>query len=163
MSVKPAGGPRASPEREPLPAPEELAELALVALVVIQGLVLGGWLGIFPGHALRVGGFPPAPAFFVRWAGILQVVLAAGYAIEWLRFRRVTLLVVAKGLTAVLLAATWAVDGLPALMIVAVPLEACMAVAGALLHRPAERARRARARLKLVTPVPASIRPAGRR
>ena len=163
MSLKPAGGPGASPEQDRRPAPEELAEIAIVALAVGQGLFLGGWLGAFPGHALRIGGFPAAPPFFVRWAGILQLVLGAGYALEWLRFRRVTLLVVAKALTAALLGATWAGEGLPALMMIAVPLEACMAVAGALLHGPAERARRARARLRLVTPVPARIRPAGLR
>ncbi len=163
MSLKPAGGPGMSPEQERRPAPEELAEVALVALTVGQGLLLGGWLGVFPGHALRVGGFPAAPSFFVRWAGILQLVLAAGYALEWIRFRRVALLVVAKALTAALLGASWAGEGLPTLMMIAVPLEACMAAAGALLHGPAERARRARARLRLVTPVPASIRPAGRR
>jgi hypothetical protein len=163
MTLRPAGGPGLSPEQERRPRPEELAELALVALVVGQGLVLGGWLGLLPAHAVRIGGFPQAPVFFVRWVGILQVVLGAGYALEWIRVRRVTLIVVAKALTAVLLGVTWAVDGLPALMMVAVPLEACMAVAGAVLHGPAERARLARARLRLVTPVPANIRPAGRR
>lgn len=162
MTLTPAGA-RISPEQDPRPGPDELAEIALVALVVGQGVLLGGWLGIFPGHALRIGGFPPAPAFFVRWAGILQLVLGAGYALEWIRFRRVTLLVVAKALTALLLGATWIGEGLPTLMMVAVPVEACMALAGGLLHGPAERARRARARLRLVTPVPANIRPAGRR
>lgn len=151
-----------APEQEQRPGPDEIAELALVVLVVGQGVILGAWLGLFPAHALRVGGFPQAPVFFVRWAGILQFVLGAGYALEWIRFRRVTMLVAAKALTAVLLGVTWAADGLPMLMMIAVPLEACMAVAGALLHGPAERARRARARLRLVTPVPASIRPAGR-
>jgi hypothetical protein len=139
-----------------------MGEIALVAIVLAQGLLLGGWLGLFPSHALRVGGFPQAPVFFVRWAGILQIVLATGYALEWVRLRRVMLLVVAKGLTAVLLAATWALEGLPALMMIAVPLEGALALAGALLHGPAERSRRARARLRLVTPTPAQVRPAGR-
>jgi len=163
MTLRPAGGASVGPTEEQRPGPEEYAELALVVIVLAQGLVVGGWLGLFPAHALRVGGFPQAPLFFVRWAGVLEFVLAAGYALEWIRFRRVTLLVVAKALTAVCLAVIWAAEGLPTLMTVAVPLEACMAVAGAFLHGPAERSRRARARLRLVTPVPTAIRPAGRR
>jgi hypothetical protein len=163
MTVKPAGGARVSPKDQDRPGPEELAELALVVVVLAQGLLLGAWLGVFPAHALRVGGFPPAPGFFVRWAGILQTVLAAGYALEWIRFRRVTLLIVAKALTAVLLGVTWAGEGLPLLMMIAVPFEGSMALAGALLHGPSARSRRARARLRLVTPAPTQIRPAGRR
>jgi hypothetical protein len=162
MTLRPAGGTRVSPADDRRPGPDELAEIALVVVALAQGLLLGAWLGIFPAHALRAGGFPEAPAFFVRWAGILQTALAAGYTLEWLRFRRVTLLVVAKTLTAGLLAVTWIGEGLPALMMIAVPIEGCLALAGTLLHGPAERSRRARARLRLVTPAPTQIRPAGR-
>lgn len=162
MALKPVAGASASPAEEQRPGPEEMAEFALVAAALVQGLLLGGWLGLFPVHALRTGGFPQASVFFVRWAGILQAVLAAGYALEWIRFRRVTLLVAAKALLAILLAVEWAGEGLPVLMMIAVPLEGAMAVAGALLHGPAERSRRARARLRLVTPAPTQIRPAGR-
>ena len=163
MTLKPAGGARVSPTDEQGPGPDEMGEIGLLVVVLVQGLLLGAWLGLFPAHALRVGGFPQAPVFFVRWAGILQIVLATGYALEWIRFRRVTLLVVGKGLTTVLLAATWVGEGLPALMMIAVPLEGALALAGALLHGPAERSRRSRARLRLVTPAHAQIRPAGQR
>jgi hypothetical protein len=162
MTLRPAGGARVSSPPEQRPGVDELAEVALVAVAVAQGVLLGAWLGIFPAHALRIGGFPQAPTFFVRWAGILHTALAAGYALEWVRFRRVTLLVVAKALTGLFLAVTWGADGLPPLMMMAVPLEGCLALAGALLHPQAERSRRARARLRLVTPVPTGIRPAGR-
>ncbi|HUK65774.1 MAG TPA: hypothetical protein VLV17_03045 [Anaeromyxobacteraceae bacterium] len=143
--------------------PAEVAELLLVAVAVAEGAVIGVWLGAFPALALRAGGFPPAPLFFVRWAGVLHLLLGFGYGLEWLRFRRVTLLVSAKALTALFLTATLFGEGLPALMSTALVFELLMAVAGALLHGPADRSRRARARLRLVGSDAKQIRPAGQR
>jgi hypothetical protein len=140
-----------------------MAEIALVTAAIVQALILGVWLGIFPAAALRAGGFPAAPLFFVRWAGVLHLVLAVGYGLEWTRFRRTTLLIAAKGIIAAFITITWMGEGVPVLMAVALPLEAGMAIAGALLHGPADRSRRARARLRLVTVAPTEIRPAGRR
>jgi hypothetical protein len=145
------------------PAAAEVAELALVLGAVLQGVCVGGWLALFPAMALSAGGFPPAPPFFVRWAGVLHLILAAGYALEWLRFRRVTLLILAKGATAFFLALAWAGEGVPWLMVFATILEGGMAIAGALLQGPASKSRRARATLRLVTPMPHEVRPAGRR
>jgi hypothetical protein len=138
------------------------AESLLVALALLQGVVLGAWLGLLPGSALRAGGFPPSGAFFVRWAGVLHLVLSAGYALEWMRFRRTTLLVIAKAATAAFLALVWLSEGLPRLLVVAIALEATLATAAALLHGPAERARRAGARLRLVGSSAGEIRPANR-
>jgi hypothetical protein len=149
-------------ERQPEAGPAEIGQAAIVAAAVAQGLLVGAWLALFPEAALRAGGFPPAPAFFVRWVGVLHVALAAGYALEHLRFRRVTLLVVAKGATALFLGAVWIAEGLPSLMIVALLLEGLAALAAGLVLRPADRSRRARARLRLVGPPPAQVRPAGR-
>jgi hypothetical protein len=148
--------------REPAAGAAEVAQAVLVAAAVLQGVVVGAWLALFPEVALRGGGFPPAPAFFVRWAGVLHLALAAGYALEHVRFRRVTLLVVAKGATAIFLAAVWIFDGLPWLMIGALAVEATVAIASGLVQRPADRSRRTRARLRLVRPSPAQVRPAGR-
>ena len=150
-------------EREQGPGPIETGELAIVAAAVAQGLAIGAWLALFPETALRAGGFPAAPAFFVRWAGVLHVVLAAGYALEYMRFRRVALLVIAKAVTAFFLAGAWFGDGLPWLMIAAVFVEATLAAAAAAIHPAASRSRHARARLRLVTPAPTEVRPAGRR
>ncbi len=145
-----------------VPAPAERGEAALVTAAVAQGVLLGVWLAVFPDAALRAGSFPPAGAFFVRWAGMLHAVLAVGYALDWLRFRRTTLLVLVKTATALFLAVTWAIDRLPPLMVVAIVVEAGTAMLAAILHGPAERSRRARARLRLVTPFPTRIRSAGR-
>ena len=152
------------PAGEDTPGPAEQTELTLVVLAIAQGILVGAWLGIFPRAALAAGGFPAAPPFFVRWAGVLHLVLAVGYGLEWLRFRRVTLLVVAKSATALFLAAAWLSEGLRWLMVSAVLLEAGMAAAAGLLHGPADRSRRARARLRLVgSPPSARVRPAGQR
>ncbi len=163
MKLEPAGGARLTPPDHGGPGADEMAQLALVAIAVAQGLMLGVWLSVFPGAALRAGGFVAAPLFFVRWAGVLHAVLALGYGLEWMRFRRVTLLIVAKGITASFLAVTWLGEGLPLLMAIAIPLEAGMAIACALLRGPADRSRRARAHLRLVTPAATQIRPAGQR
>jgi hypothetical protein len=163
MKLQPAGGAARLPPGEGERGPGELAEIALVTAAIAQGLVLGAWLGIFPAAALRAGGFPAAPLFFVRWAGMLQVALALGYGLEWTRFRRVTLLIAAKGIIASFMTITWMGEGVPTLMAIALPVEAGMALAGALLHGPADRSRRARARLRLVAVTATEVRPAGRR
>jgi hypothetical protein len=152
--------PTAAPEPEPGPA--EQVEAALVVAAVAQGVAVGGWLALLPDLALRAGGFPAAPVFFVRFVGVLHLVLAVGYGLDWLRARRVTLLVVAKAATALFLVAAWIGDGLPGLLMGAVALEAAMSLGGALIHRPAERSRRARARLRLVGAATARVREAGR-
>jgi hypothetical protein len=143
--------------------PAEVAELLLVSLAVAEGALVGAWLGALPALALRTGGFPPAPLFFVRFAGVLHLLLGFGYGLEWIRFRRVTLLVTAKALTALFLLATLFGEGLPPLMSVALVVEAGMALAAGFLHGPADRSRRARARLRLVGSDTAQVRPAGRR
>ncbi len=156
---------KASAERAAVddsPATVEMVELAVVVAAVLQGAIVGGWLALFPAAALKAGGFPAAPAFFVRWAGVLHLVLSAGYAIDYYRYRRVLLLVVAKASTAVFLLVLGLVDSLPELLYLAILVEGVLAAAAGVLHRPAERSRRARARLRLVTPAPVQIRPANR-
>ena len=137
--------------------------MAVLLFALAQGALLAFWLGLFPVEALRLGGFPPAAPFFVRWAGLLHATLAVGYALEWLRFRRMSLLVLAKGLTVLFLSITWIADSLSPLLSAALFLEASLVAAAAALHRPAERSRRARARLRLVSQASASVRPAGQR
>jgi hypothetical protein len=155
--------PNPAPEPPSEPGPAEQVETALVAAAVAQGAIVGGWLLLLPELALRAGGFPPAPAFFVRFAGVLHLALALGYGLDWSRSRRVTLLVAAKAATALFLVVAWIGGGLPALLVCAVVLEAGMSLGGALVHPPAERSRRARARLRLVGSSTALARPAGRR
>jgi hypothetical protein len=162
MTSRPIGRIHAEASPEGGPSAVERAESLLVAVAIVQGIVLGAWLGLLPDSALRAGGFPPSGAFFVRWAGVLHLVLATGYVLEWVRFRRTALLVVAKAATAAFLALVWIADGLPRLLVLAIVLEAALATAAALLHGPAERSRRASARLRLVGSSSNEVRPAGR-
>lgn len=161
MTVHPSARAPALPAEVP-PAPSERAQQALVALAAAQGLLLAAWLGLLPEMVLRVGGFPAAPPFFVRWAGVLHLVLAAGYALEWRATRGVALLVIAKGATALFLLVAWFGGGLPQLLVVAFLVEAASAVGAAALHGPAARSRRARARLRVVGGSLGPSRPAGR-
>ncbi len=146
------------------PGVAERAEQAVAVAAVVQGAAVGAWLVLLPAMALRVGGFPAAPLFFVRWAGVLQLVLAIGYAMEWRRFRKVTLLVASKTVVALFLAASAQGEELPWPMILAIPLEAVLAVAAAVLHGPAQRSRKARgARLRLVAAAKPPARSAAQR
>jgi len=149
-------------ESAPDPGPAEQVETAVVTAAVVQGLLVGAWLAFFPELALRVGGFPPAPAFFVRFAGVLHLALALGYALDYAHARRVTLLVAAKAATALFLVAAWIGDGLPSLLVAAVVIEAGLVIGAAIAHGLAGRSRRARARLRVVGGAAAVVRPAGR-
>ncbi len=153
------------PEASPVEGPglAELGQATVVLLAVAQAALLALWLGLLPRTALQMGGFPPAPPFFVRWAGVLQVALGLGYALEWRRFRRVSLLVAAKAFTALFLVITLFEEGLPPLLALATFLELALAAAAALLQRPADRSRRARGRLRLVARAAPPVRPAGQR
>jgi len=130
--------------------PAEVAELLLVALAVLQGLALGIWMGAAPGSVLTFCGLGGGATLFVRWAGALQLALALAYAIDFLRRRRIALLLAAKGASALLLVGVALAEGLPHLALVAVALDATFMGFGAVLQAPAERSRRARVRLHLV-------------
>ncbi|HET9598997.1 MAG TPA: hypothetical protein VFP65_25720, partial [Anaeromyxobacteraceae bacterium] len=148
MSIQREGlTPQPSLEAEPDPGPAEQVETAVVAAAVAQGLLVGAWLAFFPDMALRAGGFPAAAPFFVRFAGVLHLVLAFGYALDYRGARRVTLLVAAKAATVLFLVAAWIGEGIPALLAAAIAVEAGLAAGAALAHGPAGRSRRARARL----------------
>jgi hypothetical protein len=147
MTSRPIGNMRGEASPEVGASAAQRAESLLVAVAVLQGVVLGAWLGLLPASALSAGGFPPAGSFFVRWAGVLHLVLSAGYA---------------KAATAGFLALVWLSEGLPRLLVVAIGLEAALATAAALLHGPAERSRRAGARLRLVGSRPGGTRTANR-
>jgi hypothetical protein len=144
----------AGPPTEMGPSAAEVGQLVVVAAALAQGAAVGIWLTLFPGSALRAGGFPATPDLLVRWAGLLYLVLAAGYALEWVRFRRVVLLVVGKAAAALFFLALALADTLPGLLYLAMATEAGVACAAAGLRGPADRARHARARLKLVVSRP---------
>jgi hypothetical protein len=78
-----------------------------VILVAAHSAAVGVALTAFPEWATAFAGFGPVrPLFLARQAGVFHLVLAAGYLIE-LRRGSVTLLVTAKSVAAVFLAASW--------------------------------------------------------
>lgn len=156
----PAGHGAAEPPR---PGAVEIAEMAVVFGAVVQGALIGGWLALWPASAVAAGGFAPMSHLFVRRAGLLELLLAVGYALEWSRTRHVTLLVAAKAATAAFLGFESSSERLPALLVFAILAEAVTALLAGVLHGPASRARHARARLHLVSPGRDQVRPAGRR
>ena len=153
-----------SPSRPPpegeRPTLWERAELALVGLAVGGTALTGLLAAAFPARALALAGLPSASFFLVRQIGVLLMVLAIGYAMEFRRKRGVVLLLVAEGLTTAFLLASWLGDRL-GVQLVAFGVQAWLAAVTWAIHDLAERQRWARVRLRLVTGSRERIRPAG--
>jgi hypothetical protein len=153
-----------SPSRPPpegeRPTFWERAELALVGLAGGGTALTGLLAAAFPARALALAGLPSASFFLVRQIGVLLMVLAIGYAMEFRRKRGVVLLLVAEGLTAAFLLASWLGDRL-GVQLVAFGVQAWLGAVTWAIHDLAERQRWARVRLRLVTGSRERIRPAG--
>ncbi len=80
----------------------------LVVLVALHSVGVGLILLAAPEAGVRFGGWPGAePLFFVLQAGVFHFVLAAGYLLEHVLYRGISLLVVAKLSALVFLTACW--------------------------------------------------------
>jgi len=154
MALQEAGSVPAGPKDVGRPGPAEVAELLLVAVAVLQGLALALWLGAFPRSALELCGLASGATLFARWAGALHAALALAYVADFVGLRRIAILLATKGATALLLLLVWMAEGLPLVALAILALDAATALTGALLRAPAERSRRARTRLRLVSRVP---------
>ena len=91
-------------------------ETWLIYLIALHSVVVGVFLIMLPPWAVHFGGFGEvSPPFFARQAGAFHLVVAAGYLIEYLRYRGVIILVSAKAtatvflLACTLLGAPWVV------------------------------------------------------
>ena len=111
-----------------------------MVLVAAHSVAVGVGLAVAPDFAVRFAGFPPvSPVFFARQAGAFHLALAAGYLIEHLRYRGVTILVTAKAIaTAFLLGATFA-GGAPWSVPFSAAGDAAMGALAWWLHRCAAR------------------------
>jgi hypothetical protein len=144
------------------PTSWERSEALLVALSAGGSLLLGLLVALFPAGALALVGLPPAPPFLVRQAGVLYLVLAIGFGMEFRRNRGVVLLVTGQALTALFLGASWLSDGL-GIQIVLFIAHAWLAAVTWAVHELAQRQRWSRVRLKLVAEREERVRPAGGR
>jgi hypothetical protein len=101
----------------------------LVVLVALHSLAVGFFLTFVTTWGVAFGGWTDVhPLFFPRQAGVFHFVVAAGYLIEYFRYRGVLLMVTAKCIAVVFLVdATWRYGGPWAVPVSAVG-DAAMAV-----------------------------------
>ena len=89
-------------------------ERVLVILVAFHSTAVGVSLMAAPEWASHFGGWGSvSPLFFPCQAGIFHLVLAAGYLIEYFRYRGVWFLVTAKAMALIFLTTATLVGGVP--------------------------------------------------
>ena len=112
-------------------------ELWLVSLIALHSFGVGLVLLTVPDWALRLGGWPGGiePDFFGRQAGIFHVVLATGYLVEYLRHRRVELILVAKSIAVAFLGLCWLLFDVPWPVPLCGLADGAMGLAALLTHR----------------------------
>ena len=92
----------------------EAHERILIVLVALHSIIIGIIFIAAPTWTVQFGGWERIePVFFGRQAGAFHLVLAAGYLIEYFRYRGITLVVTAKAFALVFLLACAVFDGLP--------------------------------------------------
>lgn len=113
----------------------------LVALIVLHSAVLGLAAVVAPDWGLRFTGFGGAsPMFFARQVGVFHVVVAIAYAMEWFRYRGVSILLMAKTTAVCFLGLELARGPQPWIVPVSLAGDAAMAIAVALLVAPRRKA-----------------------
>ena len=91
------------PTRPPLWCPRRLMT-TLVVLIALHSAVVGAFLVFTTPWGVAFGGWQDVhPLFFPRQAGVFHFVLAAGYLIEYFRYRGVLLLLTAKAIAVLFL------------------------------------------------------------
>ncbi|MBT8217588.1 MAG: hypothetical protein KJO17_12120 [Acidimicrobiia bacterium] len=76
----------------------------LVTLIALHSVAVGVLLVAFTDWSAAFGGWGGVePRFFARQAGVFHIVIAAGYLYEYLRYRGIGLLVLAKSTAVVFL------------------------------------------------------------
>ncbi len=112
----------------------------LVALIVLHSAVLGLAAVVAPEWGLRFTGFGTAsPMFFARQVGVFHMVVAVAYALEWLRYRGVSVLLMAKCCAVAFLALELLRGPQPWIVPVSLAGDAAMALAVAALVLPKRR------------------------
>lgn len=139
----------------------EVSELLLVGAAVGGTMLAGLLAAVAPARVMAFSGLPGGSSFLVRQSGVLLMVLAVGYLIEYRRSHGVVLLLTAEGLTAAFLLASWLDDHRGAQLLL-FGLQAWLGALTWAIHQLAERRRWARVELRLVTSDSQPYRPAGR-
>jgi hypothetical protein len=75
----------------------ERHEWILIALVALHSAIIGVVFILAPTWTMQFGGWERIePVFFGRQAGAFHIVLAAGYLVEFARYRGISLILIAK-------------------------------------------------------------------
>lgn len=117
--------------------PERLLQW-FVWLVVLHSVAVGAVMVTATEWAVAFGGWPTGGAlFFARQFGVFHFVVAAAYAVEYVRYRGVTILVAAKTMAVLSLGYALAIEGALWPVWLAAAGDAVMGLAAWVLHRRA--------------------------
>jgi len=92
----------------------ERHEWLLITLVALHSAIIGVVFILAPNFTMQFGGWERIePVFFGRQAGAFHIVLAAGYLMEFAKYRGVRLILIAKSFAFVFLLVYTIIDPLP--------------------------------------------------
>lgn len=92
----------------------ERHEWILISLIALHSAIIGVVFILAPNWTMQFGGWDRIePVFFGRQAGAFHIVLAAGYLVEFARYRGISLILIAKGFAFFFLMIYTLVDPLP--------------------------------------------------
>ena len=92
----------------------ERHEWLLIILVALHSAIIGVVFILAPNFTMQFGGWERIePVFFGRQAGAFHIVLAAGYLMEFAKYRGVRLILIAKSFAFVFLLVYTIIDPLP--------------------------------------------------
>ena len=114
----------------------ERHEWLLITLVALHSSIIGLVFILAPNFTMQFGGWERIdPVFFGRQAGAFHIVLAAGYLMEFAKYRGVRLILIAKSFAFLFLLAYTIIDPLPWAVPASGVIDGLMAVVVWWLHR----------------------------
>jgi hypothetical protein len=117
----------------------ERHEWILIALIALHSLIIGVVFILAPNWTMKFGGWEHIePVFFGRQAGAFHIVLAAGYIVEFARYRGISLILIAKSFAFLFLLVYTILDPLPWAVPTSGVLDGLMALAVWWVHRRAQ-------------------------
>lgn len=121
----------------------ETHERVLIILIALHSVIVGVMLMFFAEWAVRFAGWGGAePVFFIRQAGAFHFVLAAGYLVEYFRWRSITLLLIAKTAAFVFLIGGTLITDVPWSVWFSGLADGAMALVAYLVHRAVVRGKK---------------------
>ena len=114
----------------------DVHERVLIILIALHSIIIGIMLLVFPEWAVLFAGWQGAePVFFIRQAGVFHFALAAGYLVEYFRWRSISLLLIAKTIAFVFLIGGTLITDVPWSVWLSGLADGSMALAAFLVHR----------------------------